>query len=310
MILTLKSVDKEKGILFDIKKYSIHDGPGIRLTFFLSGCFLRCQWCHNPECFFPDEKIHWDRDKCLGCQWCVEGCPENAVSFIAGALRINHNRCKRCYNCIDNCPSDAIRLVGKAYTVSDLMPVIEREAPFLENSKGGVTISGGEPFYQSEFLFAFIQTLKMRGFHLALDTSGYTTEKEIMKAAGMIDLFLYDIKCIDRRKHIFYTGMSNKRILSNLRRLVEEKAPVQLRYPCIPGINDSESDIEELIEFLLSLPRIPEVRLLKYHDYAKEKYRRIGIEYALVDIDEQKAGSIETIKDRLNATGVKCEIGG
>ena len=246
----------------------------------------------------------------MGCRWCIEHCPENAIDFNAGALKMNQNRCRRCYNCIDYCPTGALSLLGKAYTVSELMAMIEREAPFLEDSNGGVTLSGGEPFYNSKFLLTFIQSIKEKGFHVALDTSGYTTEKNIMQAAGMIDLFLYDIKCIDTQKHIFYTGVSNKPILSNLKRILEGRAGIQIRYPCIPGVNDTDYDIEALMSFLLPLPWIPEIRLLRYHDFAMEKYKRVGIDYELSDIEEPTENRVETIKGRLNRAGIKCEIGG
>ena len=265
------------GRIFDIKRYSIHDGPGIRTTVFLKGCALRCLWCHNPESVDPGpELMHWP-GRCVRCYACAKACPLGAISEDgAGAVVVDRNRCDLCGQCAEACLYDAMQIVGREMTVDDVVAEVERDRVFYEQSGGGVTLSGGDPIFQADFAEAVLGACRSRGLHTVLDTAGMSQNGVLDRLAAKADLVLYDLKCMDEARHRAFTGASNAPILDNLKRLAAAGTEVWVRVPLVGGVNDDEDNIRRTIALLLSLKTIRRVGLLPYHSGGLEKARRIG----------------------------------
>jgi len=240
----------EKGLIFDIKRFAVHDGPGIRTTIFFKGCPLKCIWCHNPESI------------------------SSRVECIRRTIKLEDN------------DFEQEELIGRQYTIDDLWQEIEKDSVFYTESDGGVTFSGGEPLLQNDFLRGILKKCKRNNIHTALDTCGYASNKEFKKIFPFVDLLLYDLKIIDDEYHQKFTKVSNKIILSNLKLLIEEDKNVIIRFPIIPGFTDSSDNINSIIELLLEIKKDWTIHLLPYHNTAKDKYRRLGMKY---DIKELKA---------------------
>ena len=275
-----------KGVIFDIKKYSIHDGPGIRTTIFFKGCPLTCWWCHNPESQDPKPEIIIHPNRCILCESCVQSCTQNAISLKQdneGSFLITTDRdlCIRCGTCTEVCYAEAREVIGKEVTITEVIKEIEKDRLFYDQSGGGVTFSGGEPLFQSGFLTALLQECRDREIHTTLDTCGFSSWETIDKLRQNVNLFLYDLKMIDDIKHRRYVGVSNRLILDNLQRLSEHEHNIIIRIPIIPGINDDEENIELTIEFISSLPHLSGINLLPYHHMASSKYAGIGKEYVM-----------------------------
>lgn len=292
-----------KGIIFDVQRFSLHDGPGIRTTIFLKGCPLNCSWCHNPESQNADIEIAFTAQKCRGCGKCVTECPERAID-VTNPYHIDRARCTLCGFCVAICPAGALEIIGREVTIAELLREAEKDRLFYQESGGGVTISGGEPLAQFEFVLALAKALKERGISVAVDTAGYSgirnNDLEKLKTlAKLVDLILYDVKLIDPAKHKFYTGVENREILSNLVALFREfSSKILVRYPLIPGINDTQSDIELLVRFLKDLPGV-RVEFLPYHRLGAGKYTRIGKVYQLGDLVPMPAEEMERFKKRM-----------
>ena len=263
------------GIIFDFKRYAIHDGPGIRTTVFLKGCPLNCDWCHNPEGKANTSEFMWWKDRCLSCHDCVQACPQEAISFSNDDIFLDPAACNFCNACTDVCHSQALMRVDREMTLNEVMDELEKDRPFFEESGGGVTFSGGEPLMQPDFLLKLLQACKTRGIHTAVDTCGFARFEDLERISPFVDLFLYDLKLIDDEKHIKHTGVSNGRILQNLRKLAQQHANIIVRVPLIPGINDSSADRHALEDFLLSLESIQGVCILPYHKAGIAKAKRL-----------------------------------
>lgn len=267
------------GIIFDIKKYSIHDGPGIRTTVFFKGCPLRCWWCHNPESQSPHPELMLRGKRCVQCGVCRDVCDEHAILNNSERLLFpdtDRSRCHVCGKCVDVCFSGARELVGRRVTVDKLFTDIERDRPFYDQSGGGVTFSGGEPLMQPNFLLQILKKCSETDIHIALDTSGYVPWRTLEKTVPLVNLYLYDLKILDDAQHRKYTGVSNRLILKNLSRLSELDAKVIIRIPLIPGINDDEASVRRFAIYLSGFPKTPEVEILPYHDIAEAKYESLG----------------------------------
>jgi len=267
-----------KGTIFDVKRFAIHDGPGIRTTIFFKGCPLHCLWCHNPEGIESRFELMPIPRRCAAdCTECLKVCPDVLAKKDG---RIALERAVRgdalCSRCADACVYDALRLVGKRVTVEDLVAEVEKDQIFYEQSGGGVTFSGGEPLHQPEFLANLIDALKAKRFHLALDTSGLAPWEVLNRIARKCDLILYDLKIMDDVKHREYTGVSNRPILDNLRRLSTIGKEIWVRIPFVPGVNDDEGNIRRTADFLRPLPNIKRVSILPYHKGGCEKYTSLG----------------------------------
>ncbi len=297
------------GTIFNIQKYAIHDGPGIRTTVFLKGCPLKCGWCHNPESQSIQQEILFSPDKCIGCGDCYKGCIGKAISSIQGQRIKDNNKCSLCGNCAVNCPAEAIEMIGKTMTAEDLMKEIEKDRIFYEESGGGVTFSGGEPLMQLEFLHEVLHRCREVEIHTVLDTSGYSSWETLSKISSHVELFLYDIKHMNDQKHMALTGVSNRPILDNLKKLVAEGKRIWIRVPIIPGINDDDQNIAEIGSLMDSL-KLREIYLLPYHNIAMDKYRRLGKTYGLPDIQTPSDRCMNEIAQNLKSCGLNVRIGG
>ncbi len=299
-----------KGRIFDIERYSIHDGPGIRTTVFFLGCPLSCWWCHNPESQGTEPFVHYRREDCLLCSSCVEACEHEALSVGSNGIVRSAQRCHNCGACAEACPTLGRERVGREISVAELLDEIEKDRAFYETSGGGVTFSGGEPLLQDEFLYEVLSACAQRGLHRAVDTSGVARRSVILRIAELVDLFLYDLKMMDAALHRETTGVSNRIVLDNLRALVALGANVRVRVPLIPGVNDSPSNLDQTARFLIDLGGIREVSLLPFHLLAREKHEKFGIPWRLGDVEPLVPDRVTEAAGRLEALGLEVRIGG
>ena len=274
------------GTVLDMKRYAIHDGPGIRTTVFLKGCPLSCKWCHNPESQRERPEILYYEERCTLCEACVSACEHGAIGVMGDRLTLDQSLCVGCGACVRVCPNGARELAGRAMSVEQVVSEVVKDTLFYEESGGGVTLSGGEPLMQAEFTRDITVRCHELDIHTALDTSGYASEKELMEVAGAIDLFLYDIKVVDDAIHLAHTGVSNRGILRNLRMLDEMRKRIWIRFPVVPGVNDDEQSLSDLVDLLASLRAVEAVQVLPYHRAGEGKYRRLGREYAFLGTEE------------------------
>ena len=297
------------GTIFNIQRYSIHDGPGIRTTVFLKGCPLNCWWCQNPESQTDKQEMIFWEDRCIGCALCSINCPSGAISMKDGKPVTNRNECIMCGKCSRICPARAREIMGSKVSVDDVIKEIEKDLIFYEESGGGATFSGGEPLSQSEFLGALLDGCKEKKIHTAVDTSGYIPWKILERLNSKIDLFLYDLKIMDDKRHKKYTGVSNKLILENLKKLSLVHHNIFIRFPIIPGINDDDQNIREMGEFLSSL-KIAQINLLPYHFMGIDKYKRLERIYKLADIHSPSKEKLSDISTILRNFNLKVKLGG
>ncbi len=299
-----------KALIFDIKKFAIHDGPGIRTTVFFKGCPLACWWCHNPEAMLPRPELLLFEEKCISCGECFRVCPEQAHELLPDGERVYHrDRCVQCGSCTEVCYAEALVMEGREVTVADLMVELLKDLPFYENSGGGVTLSGGEPTMQHEFALALLQECKAEGLHTAVDTSGQTPWRILETLLPYIDLFLYDVKHIDKGSHRRHTGTDNRRILDNLERLGASGTPIEIRMPIIPTINDDGEGVERTARMLAGIDAITRIQLLPYHKLGASKYARLEMEYQLAEIEPPSAAHMEDLAGRLRSHGLEVSVG-
>lgn len=294
-----------KGWVFDIKRFAVHDGPGVRTTVFLKGCSLRCVWCHNPESINPYPELLIHPSRCIACGACLEVCPHGAHQMTAdGERTYDRDLCTLCGRCAASCYAEALVMAGHRVSVDDVMAVVREDATFYAVSGGGVTLSGGEPLFQGKFATALLQQCTAEGFHTALDTCGHVRWDIVEHALPYVDLVLYDLKHISAKCHKQYTGESNRLILKNLRRLDGSDVPIEIRMPIIPTINDSRKTIDTAARFLASLSNITAVRLLAYHRLAGSKYHSLGRENTLPDVAPPSGSQMRRIAGWIRQHGL------
>ena len=291
-----------RGIIFNIMKYSVHDGPGIRTTVFLKGCPLTCWWCHNPESQErTPELMVWD-SKCIGCGECRQACKLDAVSDVT--------RCTVCGKCVDRCHSCAREMVGRQVTGAELLREIEKDVIFYDESGGGVTFSGGEPLMQPEFLTIMLASCQRKGIHTAVDTTGFASTDTLLAISRLTDLFLYDLKLMDDALHRQYTGVSNRLILKNLQELSLNHNNIRIRFPLIPDVNDDVCNVEKLGEFVASLRGVSQVHVIPYQPMGVCKYDRLRKDYRLQAVTAPDQEKIEAVANKLKQYGLTVKIGG
>lgn len=285
MIMKTKEIQNTKGLIFNIQKYSVHDGPGIRTVVFLKGCPLSCQWCSNPESQSFSPELAYNRNKCITvseCLICAEICP--AGSLVRGEddkVSVNWDTCTHCLACTDVCPAGALITYGQEKTVREVIDEVEQDATFYARSGGGLTLGGGEPLAQPEFALALLQEAKQRYIKTAIETCGYVSTEIILKACNYCNTLMFDIKSMNEVKHQQFTGQGTKRIQKNLIAVRDAfpKLPIRVRTPVVPGFNDTEEDIQAIVDFLQDLD--VEYEVLPYHRLGTQKYSNTGREYLL-----------------------------
>jgi len=298
------------GLVFNIQKYSIQDGPGIRTTVFLKGCPLRCWWCHNPESLSPKPEIVILEARCRLCGECLQVCPNDAIFAENGGFRYDVEACALCGTCVEACPSGARQMVGTRMTVPEVMAEISKDRIFYDDSRGGVTFSGGEPLMQPRFLRDLLAACRAQSIHTTVDTCGFGTREYLLSIAPLTDLFLYDLKAIDEVKHLQYTGVSNSSILENLLALGRVHSNIWIRLPLIPGLNDDDGQLEATARFAASIPGVRQINVLPYHKTAIHKFRRLGRPYRLEQIPDPTPEHLERVRQKLGAFGLTVKTGG
>lgn len=264
------------GILLEPKRFAVHDGPGVRTTFFTKGCPLKCVWCHNPESIDRRISLAYMAHKCINCGECVDSCSADAHFMQADKHFFDFAKCTSCMNCADVCLGKALKIYGKKISVSEALQIALEDVDFYEESGGGVTISGGEPLLQSEFTLAFLAELKKNNIHTALDTCCFVSQEKLAAALPVTDIFLVDFKHFDSEKHRALTGQGNEIIKDNLRFLAQNNAQIEIRIPFVPSYNDDDENMENTAVFLLEIG-IKNIRLLAYHDMARSKYLSLNM---------------------------------
>jgi pyruvate formate lyase activating enzyme len=286
---------KSSGVVFNIQKYSVHDGPGIRTVVFLKGCPLRCRWCSNPESQKPQPQLAYNRNKCLTlehCVRCLEVCTAGSIRKSKdGRVEIDRETCTECLLCTKACPPLALNLYGETMTVDQVIQKVEEDSAFYSRSGGGLTLGGGEPMHQAEFAFALLKEARRRRINTAMETCGFCRWEDLQTAASYLQTLLYDIKIMDAEKHKAFTGVSNELILDNLKRVREAlpKLPIWIRTPIVPGFNDSVEDVRAILQHIQGLPNV-RFEALDYHRMGKPKYEYLGLEFPMGDqkLDEEK----------------------
>jgi len=266
---------QQKGTIFDIQRFSLNDGPGIRTTIFLKGCPLSCSWCHNFESQDGSKQLFFDTEKCISCGSCQEVCPNNAHSFATNH-KLKPEHCDLSGKCVEVCSSEALRIIGTEIQTAEIMTEVEKDKAFYKRSGGGVTISGGEPMYQFLFLCELVQQLNLHKYHICLDTSGFASKTLFEKIMPYVNLFHFDLKLLDAGIHKKETGVGLTVILENLHFIASRRKEIILRCPIIPGINDHKLHFEKVVAIAARYPSIKRIDVLPYHKMGVKKAKILG----------------------------------
>lgn len=301
-----KSDKNIRGLITDISRCSLHDGPGVRTVVYFKGCGLRCKWCHNPETLSAEKNMMFLSAKCIKCGRCLEVCPQ-CHTVVDNEIQIDRSKCKHCGRCVESCPAGALQMMGREVTTEELMSEIRKDSHYYETSGGGVTLSGGECLLQSEFAAALLEKCKAEGIHTAIETALFVPWECVERVLPYVDLVFADLKIADSKKHKEYTGQPNECILENLKRLSEAGADIIVRIPLIPGVNDTQEEIEKLGGVINTLgPGVQTVEVLKYNYLAESKYQSIGLVWENFGKETQSEEMLEKIRQQLKTiTGLE-----
>ncbi|CAJ0992912.1 glycyl-radical enzyme activating protein [Sodalis praecaptivus] len=296
------------GVLFNIQRYSLHDGPGIRTIPFFKGCPLSCKWCSNPESQRPLPELIYKKSDCIRCGKCVDACKQKALS-PDNPFFVDRERCIQCGDCTRVCPTQALEMKGKRMTVSEVIRELQKEENLFRRSGDGITLSGGEPLAQPEFARELLKACKEKGWHTAIETTGFTTKEVIDAVFPWIDLALTDFKAINPAVHEENTGVNNSKILENLIR-ISFITKVIVRIPVIPGVNDHPDEIRSIADFARLMSGVDTIHLLPYHTFGENKYNLLGRIYPMRDAKSQPEDNLKSLKSVVESMGFHCHIGG
>jgi pyruvate formate lyase activating enzyme len=304
----------ETGLIFNIQRFSIHDGPGIRTTIFLKGCPLRCFWCHNPEGLHKQVEIQFYSARCIQCGECARACPEGAQIVNPTERVYQRERCTACGQCVETCFAEGLQLVGKQVSAGEAVAEALRDRDFYASSGGGVTLSGGEPLLQPRFTFAVLAALQAEGVHTALETTTHCSWDTLSAALPLTDLFMVDLKHLDPARHQAATGVSNERILENTRRLAQTGKPIIFRTPVVPGVNDTPDEIHAIATYVRELGDLRadsgtglSLELLPFHHLADDKYTSLGLEYHAAHLTPPPKELMNALTEAARSTGIQVK---
>lgn len=295
---------EQAGLVFNLQKFSLHDGPGIRTTVFLQGCPLRCGWCSNPESQNATPQLLWDSAKCLACLHCITACPKAVLTRREGRI-VPGNGCVGCGACVRECPGKALELPCRRMAVPEVLAACLQDRAFYEGSGGGVTLSGGEPLFQPDFCLSLLEALQGEGLHTALETTGFVPPELFQRAAAFTDLFLFDLKHGEEEAHRRGTGVSNRLILENLAWAAESGKEVLPRIPVIPGFNDRPADAESFCRRLRAAG-LSRAQLLPFHQFGEKKYEQLGRDYAYAAAQPLRKEGLEDFRQAFLQNGVEA----
>ena len=299
------------GLIFDIKKYAINDGPGIRMTVFFKGCNLACEWCHNPESLSPRVQKMYSASKCIGAVKCIDNCPNEALELTENGIVTNYDLCNLCGKCVEVCPTKAFEMLGSNISISELMKQIENEAIFFDQSGGGVTFSGGEPLMHSDYLLEALKECGKRFYHRVVDTTAFANQEILLEVAKHTELFLVDLKVMDTKIHKKFTGVGNEKIISNIVELAKTNSDITFRMPLIKGVNSDSKNIEETAKFINSLEgNRNQINLLPYHNIAENKHTKLGNPTNFIDFETPSDDEIESVIAIFIKYGITASLGG
>jgi len=301
-------VDEITGTIFNIQRFSVQDGPGIRTTVFVKGCPLTCPWCSNPESIHPYPEVAHVDVSCKQCGTCIKACDLGAISFAEKGINIDREKCNNCGKCVEVCPNDALKLFGEEVSVEEVLEEVLKDRLYYHSSGGGMTVSGGEPLRQARFVSALFECCHEEGLHTTLDTSGHGRQSDLEKVLKNTDLVLFDLKLMDPGAHIATVKASNDPIHRNARVVVERGIPMIVRIPLIPGLTDTDENIEAIAKFVEGLnPELP-VNVLPYHRMGMGKYRMLDREYTLADLTTQPQEKLDAIVRHFESRRLACDI--
>ena len=293
------------GLITNVQRFSIHDGPGIRTTVFLKGCPLRCFWCHNPETWRPEPEVQFFPSRCIGCSACLERCPQGVHALVDGQHTLQRTLCRACGRCVETCYAEALVMCGRWWEAEELLAELLRDRPFYEQSGGGITLSGGEPLLQQAFSLRVLQLCKQAGLHTAVETAAVCRWRDLAGLLPWIDLLMVDLKHMDEARHRSVTGASNRRVLANLRRIGTMGVALVVRTPVVPGVNDTPEAVAAIAGFVRGLPNLLYYELMGFHRLAGGKYQSLGLANPADALQAPSREAMEALAQQAREAGVR-----